>query len=159
MVLGTAAEPWESLPERRRLLACLDGFLGLRLRLTCRTDKVVEDVEVLHWLDRDHAVRVEFRLDAARLRRLGFDSPYVQRLCKAVRILAAYGLETRLVVESNSEMPDGALRRDLRRLAEDLASSGATDLLLTDDASVGWKQAVGPLRLAYGFAAAGPVGD
>ena len=151
VILGTAAEPWETLPERRKLLSCLDGYRGLRLRLTCRDDRVVEDIEILSWLDRDHAVRVEFRLDAARLVRRGFDSPYVARLCRAVRRLAAAGLETRLVLEPTSEAPGRRLESDLRRLADELADAGASDLLLTDDAGDAWSRVVEPLRLSHGF--------
>ena len=159
VILGTAAEPWETLPERRRLLSCLDGYRGLRLRLTCRDDRVLEDAEILSWLDRDHAVRVEFRLDATRLVRRGFDSPYVERLCRAVRRLAASGLETRLVLEPTADVPDRRLESDLRRLANQLADAGAADLLLADDAGSDWSRAVEPLRLSHGFAGAvGAVG-
>lgn len=156
VILGTAAEPWETLPERRRLLSCLDGFRGLRLRFTCRNDRVLDDAEILAWFDRDHAVRVEFRLDAGRLVRQGFDSPYVERLCAAVRRLAAAGLEVRLVVEVDAAdvptTPGRELPRDLRRLADELADAAAADFLLADDAPSHWHRAVEPLRLSHGFA-------
>lgn len=158
VILGTAAEPWETLPERRKLLSCLDGYRGLRLCLTCRDDRVLEDAEILSWLDRDHAVRVEFRLDAARLVRRGFASPYVERLCRAVRRLAASGLEIRVVLEPTSDAPSRRLASDLRRLADELADAGAADLLLTDDATAAWSRVVEPLRLAHGFeGSVGPV--
>lgn len=154
VILGTAAEPWETLPERRKLLSSLDGYRGLRLRLTCRGDRVLEDAEILSWLDRDHAVRVEFRLDADRLDRMGFESPYVERLVRAVRVLAVRDLETRMVVEPSSSVPGRELVADLRRLADALGEAGAADLLLTDDASAAWARAVEPLRLAHGFVGA-----
>lgn len=158
VILGTAAEPWESLPERRKLLSCLEGYAGLRLRLTCRSDQVLEDAEILAWLDRDHAVRVEFRLDGRRLVRQGFDSPYVLRLCRAVEQLAARGLETRMVIEPRGAIVVAAgetgLAKALEHLAERLSQAGSTDLLVTDDAPADWRRRVEPLRLAHGFAGA-----
>jgi len=157
VILGTAAEPWETLPDRHRLLSALDGYAGLRLRFTCRTDCVLEDAEILAWLDRDHAVRVEFRLEADRLLHQGFKSPYVERICRALQGLASRGLETRLVLEPK----DGAVLRGWRgaksvveQLARALAKAGAADLLLTEDAAPEWSRLIEPLRLAHGFAGA-----
>jgi DNA repair photolyase len=154
VILGTAAEPWEALPDRRKLLSSLDGYAGLRLRFTCRTDRVLEDAEILAWLDRDHAVRVEFRLDADRLLRQGFHSPYVERICRALQELASRGLETRLVLEPKGGAMGRGTKSVVARLASALARAGAADLLLTDDAPAEWWRLVEPLRLAHGFAAA-----
>lgn len=154
VILGTAAEPWESLPERRKLLSCLEGYSGLRLRLTCRSDQVLDDAEILAWLDRDHAVRVELRLDGRRLLRQGFDSPYVLRLCRAAEQLAARGLETRMVLEPHRTLATPAALEAVENLAERLANAGSTDLLVSDDAAADWRRLVEPLRLALGFAGA-----
>lgn len=91
VVIGSAAQPYESLHDRRRLLELLPHDRSLVVRLRCCGRGILEDLPLLVELDRVHDLSVEWIIDQPR--RLAWTH---QQLAAAGR-LAAEGIRTRLL--------------------------------------------------------------
>ncbi|MEM7353684.1 MAG: hypothetical protein AAF657_22995, partial [Acidobacteriota bacterium] len=120
--------------------------------ITTRSPEICEELALLIELDVRHAVTVDFLIATGDP-----TSPDLEEQLRAVDILAAEGLTTRLVLGALAQAENGApLHRtaaNLRRLFEIARRSRAFDVTVAESADVSSDvvQLVERLQLEYGF--------
>jgi DNA repair photolyase len=124
------AGDWSSAARAR--CAALLRQESRELELVVRTDALVRDLDLLVALDRRHAVTIRMlvaTLDERLARRLEGGAPKPADRLAAVAVLAAEGLDTRVVLAPLFPgVNDGAAA--LRRFVEAAREAGATDVEL-----------------------------
>jgi DNA repair photolyase len=105
LVIGTATDPYQPAERRFRLtraiLEQLLGFRGLSIGIITKSPLIVRDLDVLRALSERHEVSVNMSLvslHARLVRRLELRSPVPDARIRAIRKLAAGGVEVGLLI-------------------------------------------------------------
>jgi DNA repair photolyase len=100
IAIGTATDPYQGAERQfrvtRRLLEVFAGTEGLSLSITTKSPLVLDDLELLHELDRRHAVEVQVTIttvDRALARKLEPAAPDPEARLRTVRALSEAGID------------------------------------------------------------------